>query len=87
MAVITVIASRDMSRVFPRGNRAVMAGTTGTQHLGVIDYVGRCPDDIIVAIFTNIGGLDVRWIFARGTVAVVTRGAAADDTGVIEIRR
>ena len=64
-----------------------MAGTTGTQHLGVIDYVGRCPDDIVVAIFANIGGLDVHRILARRAVAGVTRGAAADDTGMVEVRR
>ena len=87
MAVITLAARSDVGRVLTRGNRAVVAGITRAQHLGVIDRVGRCPQRIVVAIFTNIGGLDVRRILAGCTVAVVAGDTASNNIDVIEVRR
>jgi len=87
MAVIALATSGYVRGVLARRNRAVVTGITRAQYLRVIDGVGWCPDDVVVAILANIGGLNVRWVLARRTIAVVTRGAAADDTGMIEVRR
>ncbi len=87
VAVIAIIAAGNVRRIFPGSDRAVMAGTAGTDNLSVVDGVDRCPDNIVVAIFTNIGGLDVRWIFSGGSSAVVASRAACDDAGMIEVSR
>jgi len=87
MAIVAINTSRDMRRVLADSDGAVVAGTTGTQNLGVVDRIGGCPQRIVVAILTDIGGLNMRRILARGTNTIVTGGAATDDTGVIEVGR
>jgi hypothetical protein len=87
MAVITLSTRGDVGRVLAGRYRAIVAGITSTQDLCVIDGIGWIPDNIVVAIFTNVGGLDVKWILAGGPDAVVACGAASDDIGVIEVGR
>ena len=87
MAIITVIAAADMGRVFARGGAAIVAGTTATDHLRVINRGRGNPQRVAVAIFANIGGLDVSRCLAGGSGAVMTINTAADDVDMIEVRR
>jgi hypothetical protein len=41
VAVVTVVAARDVGRMFAGRRVAVMAGETGAEHLGVIHHVRR----------------------------------------------
>ena len=84
MAIITGITTGNMCWVFADGRYAIMAGATSANNLGVIDCVCRNLQRASVAIFANIGGLDVRQALAGGSSAVVTTAAISDDTGVIE---
>ena len=61
-----------------------MTGTAGTQDLGVIDKCGRLPKRCAMAIFADIGGLDMRRVLADGFHAVVTAKTVADDVGMVK---
>ena len=87
MAVITGITTADVRRMFARGDDAIVAGTTGPDDLGVINRGRRNPQRVAVAIFANIGGLDVSRCLAGGSGAVMTINTAADDVDMIEVRR
>ena len=76
-----------MCRAFTSGFSAVMAGNTGTSDLGVIDVVGRCPDDPVMAVLANIGRLYVGRSLAGRLGAVVTVNAITADVDMIEVRR
>ena len=87
VAVIAVLAARNVRRVLAGGDRAVMAGAAGAEYLCVVDGVGRRPDDVVVAVRADVGGVDVRRVLARGLGAVVAADAIRGNVGVIEIRR
>ncbi len=60
MAVIAIVAARDMRWMFACGGRAVMARTASTEDLCVVDSIGGRENSCIVTIFTNVGCLDMR---------------------------
>ena len=63
---------------------AVMARTTSSQDLSVVDPVCRREDVRIVTIFANVGRLYVRRTFADRIDTIVATGTIIDDTEVIE---
>jgi hypothetical protein len=87
MAVIAIVAARNMSRVFANGRNAIVAGIAGAGNLRVVDNVHRHPDIGRMAVFADICGLYVGRVLARRVCAIVTAGAIARDVHVIEIRR
>ena len=87
MAVITGIAATDVRCVFANGRYAIVAGTTGADHLGVINRGRRLPQVGAVTVFADGGCLYVRCAFARGLDAVMAAGTIAGDAQVIEVRR
>ena len=64
-----------------------MAGSAGTDHIGVIDRIGWCPDRAVVTVFANVGRVDVRNTLAGRTDAIVATGAVTRDARVIERHR
>ena len=64
-----------------------MTGEAGANDLRVIDHVGGRERHVVVAILTNIGGIDVRWILARRIGAVMAADAVVGDVRVIEVGR
>ena len=87
MAVVTVVAARNVRRVLAGGGHAVVAGATSAQNLGVIDRYYGCEHSSRVAVFTNIGCQRVRGILARGIGAVMAVNAATGDRRMIEAGR
>lgn len=87
MAGIAVIAARDMGRVFADRDRIIVTGRAGADHLCVIHPIGRCKQDGIVAILTNIAGQYVILIFANRVHAIVTNEAITRNVGVVEVGR
>lgn len=87
---MTGIAERggiDMSRALAAGRDAVVTGQTAAIHLTVIHRAGsqRCPGrgrNVMTGI-TNIRGIYVSDMFSTGNYAVVTSGAIATETRVI----
>ena len=86
MAVITIIAARDMGWMFARRRRAVMARTASADDLRVVDRIGGSKYIRIVTIFTNVACLHMRRALADGFNAVVAAGAIVKDTEVVEVR-
>ena len=85
MAVVTVITTGDMRRMFADCRDAVVAGTTRPDYLGVVNHVRWDPRVRVVAILADIRRLDVIEIFTRRVSAIVAAGAIARDIDVIEI--
>lgn len=54
MTVITIFAAGNMRRVLPGGNRAIVAGRTGSDDLGMIDSVRWRPDNVVMTVFANV---------------------------------
>ena len=64
-----------------------MTGKASTTDLGVIHDIDRCPDDIVVAILADIGGVDMCQVLADGIGAVVATDTIIRDVGVVEVGR
>ena len=87
MAVITSIATGDMGCVFAGRNETVVAGTTSTDDLRVINTDHGLPQVGAVTVFADRSRLYVRRTLARGLDTVMAAGTIAGDTHVIEVRR
>ena len=87
MAIIAVIAARDMPGILAVRNSAVMAGHARSQHLRVIHPVGRFPEDVVVAVFAHVGCRNVHRALTGGVYAVMATNAVAGDVHVVEVRR
>ncbi len=85
MTVIAIGATGNVCRVLACGYYAVVAGAAGTEYLCMVYRVNGHPDIRVMAVFTNIGRLNVREIFAGGFDAIVATDAVANDACVIEI--
>lgn len=53
----------------------------------MIDHVRGSERHIVVAVLTNVRGIDVRWVFAGCIGAVMAADAVIGDIGVIEVGR
>jgi len=87
MAVIAVIAASNMRRVLADGYRAVMAGRTGANDLGMVHCVNGRENNVVVAVFANIRRQNMCWAFADCIDTVVTAYAVARDVNVVEVGR
>jgi len=87
VAVIAGVDTGDMCRVLAFGDRAIVAGVTGTYHVDVIHPVCRCEDSNIVAVLTEIGGLNMRRVFTDRIRAIVTAEAVIGDIDMVDVGR
>ena len=87
MAVIAIVAARDVRGVLARCDRAVVTGTACANYLCMVHPVGRGERHVVVAILADNAGLDMRRILAGGVRAVVAAEAVIHDIRVIEIGR
>lgn len=87
VAVIAVIATGDMRRVLAGRYVAIVAGTTCTNDLRVVDGVYGNPDVGRVAVFAHVGRLNVCRVLARRIGTIVAVGTVARNIYVIEIGR
>ena len=87
VAVIAVISTRNVCRVFAGCRDAVVARATGAQYLGVIYCDCRLESDGAMAILANVGRLNVQRTLASRRDPVVAAHAVVGDTGMIEYGR
>ena len=87
MAVVAVVAAREVRRVLATRQHAVMAGETGAEHLRMVDGGCRCVGNRVVAVLTNVGCVDVIGGLAGCIDAVMAGEATSGDIAVIENRR
>lgn len=64
--------------------RTVVTGTTGSEHLRMVDGRGRGESDRAVAVLADVGRLDMKEVFAGRGGAVMTGDASIENAGVIE---
>ena len=87
MAVVAVIAARNVCRVLAGRRHAIVTGAAGTNDLGVVNRVRGHEYTGVVAVFADGSRLDVRRVLADRIRAVVATAAVIRDIYVIEIRR
>jgi len=87
MAVLAVVTAGNVRRILAGRGETIMARTTRTEDLRVVDGVGRRPDVAVVAVFANIACLYMRLCLAGGLDPIVAAEAVPDDAGMVEIRR
>ena len=87
MAVVTVVTTGDVRRIFACRHDAIVTAGAGPQDLRVIDCNCRNPDIRCVTIFADVAGIDMRRVFARCLDTVVAINAVAGNVYVIEIGR
>jgi hypothetical protein len=84
VAVVAVVAGRNVRWMFASRCRAVVARTASPNDLGVIDGVGRCKDVRVMAILANVRRLDMCGVLAHRVDAVMAAAAVINDSQMIE---
>ena len=56
MAIITVVAAVNVILVLAGSRDAIVAGSTGTGYLRVINCIYWCPGIRVMAVFADFGG-------------------------------
>ena len=84
MAVVAVVATRNMCCMLPGRSSSVMTGSAGSEDMRVVDRSCRIKSEGAVAVFANIARLNMCRALARGSVAIVARNAIAVNAGVIK---
>lgn len=87
MAIVTVVAARDVCWILANRDHIVMARDAGADNLGVINGVNRGPDHVVVAVLTHIRAQYMCRDLAGRLGAIVAADAVTDDVDVIEVRR
>ena len=86
MTVVTVNSTVYMRRGLPGRYHTVMTRSAGSEYLGVIDGEGRLPYVRCMAVFADIGRLNMGERFAGGFNAVVAADTVTGDIDVIKVR-
>ena len=84
MAVVAVVATRNMYCMLPGRSSSVMTGSTGSEDMCVVKRSCRIKSECAVAVFADVACLNMCRALARGSVAIVARNAIAVITGVIK---
>lgn len=87
MAIVTIVAARNMRRVLARRRNAIVARTASPKHLGVVHHEDWQEDCRAVAVLANVGCQRMRRTFAGRSSAVVAIDAIARNARMIEIGR
>jgi len=87
VAVVAIIAARDMRRMLSCCGDAIMTGAAATQNLRVVDSHRRYPHRHAVAVLTDIGRQYMGWILTGRGDAIVAVATVSGDAGVIKIGR
>lgn len=84
VTIIAIIAAGNMVLAFPFGDYTVMTGTASADHLGVINEHYGHEHRRAVAIFTDVGGIDMCLVLADCLGAVMTVYTVGGNRGMIE---
>lgn len=87
MAIIAIIATGNMGCVLACCRSAIVAGSASAEDLSVINGDRGLKGRRAMAIFTDIGGLNVHGALADRGCTVVAAHAVANDAFVIETGR
>ena len=87
MAVVAIFATCNMRWVLARRYVAIVTGATGSEDLNVIYRISRRPDNVVVAVFADVGRRDVHRVLACRISTVMAVDATTRNVGVIEVGR
>jgi hypothetical protein len=87
VTVAAIVTARYVRGGLTGRRHAVVAGSTGAEHLCVIDSYGRRIGYGAVAILADICRLDMRRTFTRSRNAVMAGYAITDDANMVKQRR
>ena len=87
MTVVAVNAARDMGWMLACRGQAVMTGSAGADHLGMVNGRHWYERDSAVAVFADICSLYMRRTLARRRGAIVAANAVVGDADMIECGR
>lgn len=85
MAVVTGVTAREMGRVLASRGDAVVTRDTGAHDVRVIDGEHRRKDVRVVAVFTDVIGLNVCQVLTGRIHAIVAVDAISGDAQMIKI--
>jgi hypothetical protein len=85
VAVVTGRATRNVVRIFSGRDDAIMARAARTDYLSMVNRVGRHPGIGVVAIFTDVRGLDVVEVLAGRFRSVVAAGAITSNAYMVKV--
>jgi len=86
MAVIAIIAARNMCCMLAGCRGAVVARAAGSQYLRMVDRYGRFESSRAMTVCANIGSLQVGRAFAGCCCTVVATHTISSDASMIEYR-
>lgn len=87
VAIVTVVAARNMASILAGRRNAVMTGAAAAEHLGVVNREGRCKHVGHVAVFAHLACLNVLRVFPGCIGAIVATRAISRDVDMIKIGR
>ena len=87
VTVVAGVATGNVGGVLAGRRDAIVTGSAGTGHLGVVDGVHRRKSIGIVAVLADVGRCYVRCVLAGRIDAVVTARTIARDIDVVEVGR
>ncbi len=85
VAVVAIIATRDMGRMFACRRDAIVTRTAATQYLCMVDSKRWRPHRHTVAVLADIGRQHMSGILTRCGDAIVAVTTASGDVGMIKI--
>ena len=85
MTIVAINSTVYVRRVFAGRYHTVMTGPASAHYLGMIDGERRLPYIRCVAVFADIGRLNMGERFAGGFNAVMAAGAVTGDVDVIKV--
>jgi len=87
VALITLVIGAEVSLILANRLHAVVAGRTGSEHLGMVDGDYRCENIRRVTVFAHIRRLYMRRILTGRIRAVMAAHTVTRDIHMIEVRR
>jgi hypothetical protein len=85
MAIVTVVATGDMRRVFAGGGCTIVTSSASSQDLGMINIECRRPGVRVVAILANISREYVVGILSRGLNPVMATDTVSSDVDMVKV--
>ena len=85
VAIVAIVTTRDVGRVFADRRGAIVARATGANYLSMVDGECRYPGVRRVTVLAHDAGLDVVKVFAGCVCTVVTTRTVTRDVDVVKV--
>ena len=86
VAVIAIVAARDVGRVHARSRDAHKTGNAGSKYLGVVYRVCGRKRHVVVTILAHVTRVDMSWVLASSLNAVMAVDTIRGNADVVKVR-